>query len=185
MTAVRDELTRPELLEFVKQLADEPEAWRHLVSHRPERRTYAEIKREPRVGIWVICWMDDHDTGFHDHDISAGAVAVVEGRLREERLTVTGSPSVLEYGPGEAFDFAASDIHRMSHASGGPAVSLHAYSPPLWRMGAYAVEPSGVLTRTSVSYAEELRPPPPPEAAEPDPRDAQPERRTAQATTTG
>jgi hypothetical protein len=46
----------------------------------------------------------------------------------------------------------------MSHAGGGPAVSLHAYSPPLWRMGAYAIAPSGLLTRTSISYAEELRP---------------------------
>jgi hypothetical protein len=68
---------------------------------------------------------------------------------------------VREYAAGEAFDFAASDIHRMSHASGGPAVSLHAYSPPLWRMGAYAVTAGGVLTRKSVSYAEELRPPAP------------------------
>jgi hypothetical protein len=159
MSARLDDLTRPELLAFVKQLADEPDAWRHLVHHRPDQRTYAEIKRHPRVGIWVICWMDDHDTGFHDHDISSGAVAVVAGRLREERLAIGGEPKVSEYGEGEAFDFAASDIHRMTHASGGPAVSLHAYSPPLWRMGAYAVESGGVLTRTSVSYAEELRPP--------------------------
>jgi hypothetical protein len=166
----RDELTRPELLAFVRRLADEPEAWRHLVSHQPDRRTYAEIKREPRVGIWVICWMDDHDTGFHDHDISAGAVAVVEGLLREERLAIGGEPQVTEYGAGEAFDFAASDIHRMSHASGGPAVSIHAYSPPLWRMGAYSIEPSGVLTRRSVSYAEELRP------LEPQPQDRHVER---------
>jgi hypothetical protein len=186
MTPIRDELTRPELLAFVQGLAQEPEAWQHLVRHRPDRRTYAEIKREPRVGIWVICWMDDHDTGFHDHDISAGAVAVVEGRLREERLTIGGAPQVLEYGPGEAFDFAASDIHRMSHASGGPAVSLHAYSPPLWRMGAYAVQPSGVITRTSVSYAEELRPPePPPGEDEPDPRALRPAPARDRATSQG
>jgi hypothetical protein len=158
VTPIRDELTRPELLAFVHELAARPDEWEHLVRHRPERRTYEEIKREPRVGIWVICWMDDHDTGFHDHDISAGAVAVVRGRLREERLAIGTEPLVREYGPGEAFDFAASDIHRMSHAGGGPAVSLHAYSPPLWRMGAYSVGSTGALTRTSVSYAEELRP---------------------------
>jgi hypothetical protein len=35
---------------------------------------------------------------------------------------------------------------------------VHAYSPPLWRMGQYAVSPYGVLRRTSVSYADELRP---------------------------
>ncbi len=161
MTMLPDELSRPDLLAFVKELAEQPEEWEHLVHHRPDRRTYEEIKRHPHVGIWVICWMDDHDTGFHDHDISAGAVAVVRGRLREERLAVGGPPQVAEFGPGEAFDFAASDIHRMSHAGGGPAVSLHAYSPPLWRMGAYVVAPSGLLSRNSVSYAEELRPPEP------------------------
>jgi predicted metal-dependent enzyme (double-stranded beta helix superfamily) len=159
MSVPGDELTRPELLAYVRQLARETDKWSHLVEHEPDRRTYAEVTRAPQLGVWVICWMDDHDTGFHDHDISAGAVAVVEGRLREERLKVGGAPEVAEFGPGEAFDFAASDIHRMSHAGGGPAVSLHAYSPPLWRMGAYAIEPSGVLTRTSISYAEELRPP--------------------------
>jgi hypothetical protein len=37
-------------------------------------------------------------------------------------------------------------------------VTIHAYSPPLWRMGAYEVLPTGELRRWSLSYAEELRP---------------------------
>ena len=54
--------------------------------------------------------------------------------------------------------FTASDIHRVSHAGTEPAVTVHAYSPPLWRMGAYEISPGGTLRRHSVSYAEELRP---------------------------
>ena len=46
----------------------------------------------------------------------------------------------------------------MHQDAGRAAVSIHAYSPPLWRMGTYAVEPDGTLRRTSISYAEELRP---------------------------
>ena len=46
----------------------------------------------------------------------------------------------------------------MLHAGDVPAVTIHAYSPPLWRMGAYEVAESGELRRHSVSYAEELRP---------------------------
>ena len=38
------------------------------------------------------------------------------------------------------------------------AISIHAYSPPLWRLGQYSVDPDGVLHRLSVSYADELRP---------------------------
>ena len=106
----------------------------------------------------MICWMYDHDTGFHDHDLSAGAVAVVEGSVREERLVLGGAPLRRTFAAGEAFHFSASEIHRVSNPATAPAVTLHAYSPPLWRMGAYEIEPSGVLTRHSVSYAEELRP---------------------------
>ena len=38
------------------------------------------------------------------------------------------------------------------------AVSIHAYSPPLSRMGAYDVDADGTLRRRSISSAEELRP---------------------------
>ena len=69
-----------------------------------------------------------------------------------------GAPLVRTFGPGQTFDFAASDIHRVLHVGDVPAVTLHAYSPPLWRMGAYAVRENGVLARHSVSYAEELYP---------------------------
>ena len=37
-------------------------------------------------------------------------------------------------------------------------VSIHAYSPPLWRLGQYAIDDDGALLRVSVSYADELRP---------------------------
>jgi len=37
-------------------------------------------------------------------------------------------------------------------------VSIHAYSPPLWRLGQYSVDSDGVMRREPVSYADELRP---------------------------
>jgi hypothetical protein len=37
------------------------------------------------------------------------------------------------------------------------AVSIHAYSPPLWRMGAYDIDADGSLRRRSIAYDEELR----------------------------
>jgi predicted metal-dependent enzyme (double-stranded beta helix superfamily) len=156
-------LSRPDLRDLVARLALDEEGWRHLVRHEPARRTYHELLLDEAeyaydVGVWLICWMDDHDTGFHDHDISSGAVAVVSGRLRDERLTVGGPPRSRTYEPGDSFDFCERDIHRMSHAGGGPAISIHAYSPALRRMGAYVVEADGVLRRSPISYEEELRP---------------------------
>src|SRR3712207_6660942 len=154
---MRAMMDRPSLHKLVTDLAASPETWSHLVRHEPNQRTYAQIVLNEDVGVWLICWMDDHDTGFHDHDLSSGAVAVVQGRVREERLGLDGGMSRV-YGAGEAFDFEAADIHRMAHAGGGPAVSLHAYSPPLQRMGAYTFDDTGLLRRVSISYEEELRP---------------------------
>jgi predicted metal-dependent enzyme (double-stranded beta helix superfamily) len=147
-----------DLRALVTRLAADDSSWRHLVRHTPSQRTYEQVLLNGDVGVWLICWMDDHDTGFHDHDVSSGAVAVVEGLLLEERMRVGRDPVARVYSPGEVFVFRSSDIHRMAHAGGGPAISLHAYSPPLNRMGAYAVDEMGVLSRTSVPYSDELRP---------------------------
>jgi hypothetical protein len=55
------------------------------------------------------------------------------------------------------FTFGPSHIHRLTCAA-PRAVSIHTYSPPLWRLGQYTVDPEGALQRVSVSYADELRP---------------------------
>jgi hypothetical protein len=152
------DLTREELRGLVSTLAARPHEWQHLVSHDPAARTYEQLLRDEHVAVWLICWMDDHDTGFHDHDISCGALAVAQGRVVEERLALGGAPVRRHLRAGESLDFAASDIHRVAHGGGGPAITLNAYSPPLWRMGAYECLASGELQRHSISYAEELRP---------------------------
>ena len=108
--------------------------------------------------MWLICWMDGHDTGFHDHDISSGAFTVVSGRLREERLRFGAAASSITPDPGMSTQFAPTDIHRVVHEGDGPAVSIHAYSPPLVRMGSYVVEEGGALLRQPIGPVEELRP---------------------------
>ena len=152
------DLTAPELQAFVAELADRPELWINRVHHDHTQRVYEELLSDEHLTAWLICWMDDHDTGFHDHDISAGAVAVVGGRVREERLTIEGPTRDRTFGPTQSFHFSAADIHRVRHAGGGPAVTLHVYSPPLARMGAYVVGEDGVLERHTVEPEEELRP---------------------------
>jgi hypothetical protein len=151
-------MERHELISLVDDLAAAPERWRHRVAHRPDARTYEQLHRDGDVAVWLICWMNDHDTGFHDHDLSAGAFRVVDGAVREDRLVLGGPPASRVLSAGQSLAFSASDIHRVSHAGAEPAVTLHAYSPPLWRMGAYEVSADGTLQRHSMSYAEELRP---------------------------
>lgn len=153
----RRDLTPGELHTFVAELARRPELWSWGVRHERSQRRYEELLRDEHLTAWLICWMTDHDTGFHDHDLSAGAVAVVRGSVREERLTLTGSHRARTYRAGDAFRLSAMDIHRVRHAGSVPAVTLHAYSPPLQRMGAYLIGADGVLARRGMLAAEELR----------------------------
>jgi hypothetical protein len=45
----------------------------------------------------------------------------------------------------------------VSRVGDDPAVTLHVYSPPLLRMGAYFVDDDGVLAGRAMSTDEELR----------------------------
>jgi quercetin dioxygenase-like cupin family protein len=149
----------PEQLErFVAHLADEPGRWRHLVRHELDVRVYEQIFCDARVNAWLICWSGGQDTGFHDHDESAGAIAVVAGRVRDERLALGSPPRVREYAAGQRFHIPPNAIHRVVHAGDEPAITLHAYSPPLTRMGAYRVGSQGELEREALTCEQELRP---------------------------
>jgi hypothetical protein len=152
------DLSGLELEDFVNALADRPELWIDMVKHDSTQRVYEELLSDEHLTAWLICWMDDHDTGFHDHDVSAGAVAVLSGAVCEERLAIDGPPRKRTCRVGESFHFAPADIHRVRHAGADPAVTLHVYSPPLLRMGAYEIGADGVLARHPMSYQQELRP---------------------------
>jgi predicted metal-dependent enzyme (double-stranded beta helix superfamily) len=147
----------PELTELVKKLADTPALWTPLVRHDPDQRTYEQLLLDEHLEVWLISWMSGHDTGFHDHGGSSGAGMVVTGKLREERLRIGGPPSSAELRAGDTFAFDATDIHRVLHPGGDPAVSIHAYSPPLNHTGSYVIEPSGALRRHALGRDVELR----------------------------
>jgi mannose-6-phosphate isomerase-like protein (cupin superfamily) len=94
--------------------------------------------------------MTGHDTGFHDHDESAATIAVLRGAVTEERLAFGGTVDS-QLGAGDTVTIACEAIHRVRHAGMAPAVTLHAYSPPLSRVGTYEVADDGALLRHSRS----------------------------------
>ena len=151
------DLSPEELEVLVDSIAAHPEAWSDLVAFDAVDRVYVSLHRDAHVDVWLLCWTPENDTGYHDHDISSGAVTVVAGELVENNLTVASGGVETRVGAGKAFSFGPEHIHRLNGAVRG-SVSVHAYSPPLWRMGQYAVSDAGVLRRVSVSYADELRP---------------------------
>jgi hypothetical protein len=146
-----------ELRAWVDELAARPDLWEHLVRHDTGGRHYVSLYRDKDIDVWLLCWNTVDDTGWHDHDISSGAVAVTHGAVVEQQPRFGGEPVQREVAAGRSFGFGPDHIHRMSGAVDGSA-SIHAYSPPLWRMGQYAISDDGVMRRVSVSYADELRP---------------------------
>jgi predicted metal-dependent enzyme (double-stranded beta helix superfamily) len=150
-------LERHELQRLVCALAERRELWEAYDDPHATERTYMCLHRDAHLDVWAIFWRPENDTGWHDHDTSSGAVHVIEGALEEHALLVAAPERRTGYGPGAAFTFGPSHNHRLTCA-GSRAASIHAYSPPLWRLGQYTVDPEGALHRLSVSYADELRP---------------------------
>src|SRR6476620_1573511 len=106
------EHSRRELEALVRALALRPDLWRGWVAHSPVERIWSRLQ----------------DTGFHDHDRSRGAVAVLDGAVAERRLGVGPvTPATAVYGAGSTFSFGAAHIHDVSQTGRSPATSLHAY----------------------------------------------------------
>jgi hypothetical protein len=156
--ALDRELDTQELRNLANAIAERPELWSHLLNHDPEQRTYTRILHNDNVEAYVICWLEGHDTGYHDHDVSSGALAVVDGQIREDRLTIGGPPLTKLMAGGQATTFDAAAIHRVQHAGAGPAVTIHVYSPPIRQMGQYEFEEGGTLKRYARASDEELKP---------------------------
>jgi quercetin dioxygenase-like cupin family protein len=151
------DLDQAELLSLAGSIAANAADLQEHVAFSDDKRHYVSLHRDTHVDVWLLCWTPQNDTGWHDHDISSGAVAVTAGTLTEHNLAI-GTPSIeTEIHAGSAFSFGPDHIHRLTGRDPG-SVSVHAYSPPLWRMGQYTLGASGQLRRKSVSYADELRP---------------------------
>ena len=158
--AAGENLPRPQLAALAVALGRDPQLWAEHVRHDPDTRYFHQLYRDVNLDVWLICWLDAQDTGYHDHELSSGAVYVVEGVLcedyfyRDERGSIHVRPRKREAGQG--FDFEGSSIHGVRHDAGGsPATSIHVYSPALWRMGYYDPGENG-LRRTSITYADEM-----------------------------
>ena len=150
-------LDREQLLRIAGAVACRPHTWSAHLQADATARTYAALHRDADLDLWAIFWVPESDTGWHDHDVSSGAVHVVDGAIEEHVLRLGGPDRRRSHGAGAAFSFGPSQIHRLT-CTVPRAISIHAYSPPLWRLGQYAVDAEGELHRVSVSYADELRP---------------------------
>lgn len=131
--------------------------WAALVRYRPDERWYHRLEQGDDHEVWLLSWLPGQRTGFHDHYGSAGAFAVVRGELREYttgRSRGTGMPRGADVAAGRVRSFGPAHVHEVVNASTGPAVSVHAYSPPLAGMRRYELT-GGRLMLAAVETAGE------------------------------
>ncbi len=138
--------TSEELANIVSLFASSG-GWMDKVRLRTERRWYERLYYGPDYDIWLISWLPGQSTGFHDHGTSSGAFLVTTGVLEEHRagkrarVIHPGNPRV--FGP----DYA----HDVRNVSLAPAISIHAYSPPLSEMNEYELDGFRLIVRKRAS----------------------------------
>ena len=103
-----------------------------------------------RAGEWyhllVLCWRNGQRSPIHDHAGSNCCVRVLRGTMTETRFEFAPNGHVkavgsTDFAPQSVITSADDDLHQVSNLQAGMAdlVTLHVYSPPLFRMGTYSL----------------------------------------------
>jgi hypothetical protein len=127
-------------------LAARLDDWSDVLRFDPGRRWYRRLALADDHEVWLLTWLPGQGTGFHDHGRAAGAFAVARGQLREQ--IAAGPAQQVRRRTVRAHGVRAFDslhVHDVANVSGEPAVSVHAYSPPLTAMRRYDLTPAGLV----------------------------------------
>jgi predicted metal-dependent enzyme (double-stranded beta helix superfamily) len=136
---------------LVQAIVAHPELWQPLTMQATDRRRYRLLYEDDRIDVWVLSWMPGQGTGFHDHEISGVGLAVAQGMIVERQMLLPSGATRLELRVGDTRQGPPGYIHSVAWGEGAPAVSIHAYSPPLMKVGQYKVNEDGILWRSSES----------------------------------
>jgi predicted metal-dependent enzyme (double-stranded beta helix superfamily) len=141
---------------LVEELAARKDLWEPLVISDRRRRRYRLLYEDPRLDVWVLSWMPGQSTGFHDHGASSVALAALQGSVLERQMRLGLADVERVLAPGRFQSAPGGYIHSVAHAAGQPAVTLHAYSPPLVDVGQYRAGRDGELLRERQHGRQEL-----------------------------
>ena len=148
--ATRTQLSQARLQQIVTGLAASDQQWRDLVVYTEYPRWYHRLASADDYEVWLLSWLPGQGTGFHDHGSSSGAFTVAQGALQE--WTAPGgrpNPVAATMAQGAVRSFGPWYVHHVINASAQPAVSVHAYSPPLESMRRFEFSPDGQVRVTT------------------------------------
>jgi predicted metal-dependent enzyme (double-stranded beta helix superfamily) len=154
LAGTRTQVSQQRLGRMVAAIAAQPANWRDIVRFDAGQRWYQRLDLTDEYEVWLLSWLPGQHTGFHDHGEAVGAFAVAQGRLAERTVpAVRPRARNRTFVAGRIRPFGAGHVHDMVNASAAPAVSVHAYSPPLTAMRRYELTAGG-LVHTSTEHAE-------------------------------
>ena len=139
-----------QLLDYTRAVAAEVAAGQYpFIRYDQAERWHQRLYRDRRVDVWLLSWLPSQATQLHDHGGSAGALTVINGCLTELVYRSGGRPaerlSEVSRTAGDGVGFGPHYVHDVRNLSDEPAVSVHAYSPPLTRMSLYELADTGRL----------------------------------------
>jgi predicted metal-dependent enzyme (double-stranded beta helix superfamily) len=143
-----DGLLTPDELEVIAgEIADRTDIWEPLIHADTERRRYELLYEDERMDAWILSWMPGQGTGFHDHYISGVGLSVAAGCVREDLMVYGREHQPRQLRAGDTRQGGPGYIHRVTHADGLPAVTVHVYSPRLDWVGQYRLGEDGTVQR--------------------------------------
>ena len=142
-------MSATELAALVRAVAADEQLWLpRLALPAAGERWWTRLVGDPSVDVWLLSWAPGHSTDLHDHGFSAAAFGVVRGRLTELRQGADGRLHAYRRTAGSVTTIPAGIVHDVHGAGRSPAVSIHAYSPPLREMTFYDLDNGGNLHRS-------------------------------------
>lgn len=105
----------------------------------------------PWYHLLVLCWRSGQRSPIHNHAGSTCGFKVLEGDVTETRFEMTPAGVIhpirtQSMSLGDLAVTQDADVHQMSNLQrpGSDVVTLHIYSPPLFRMDTYSLTDSAV-----------------------------------------
>ncbi|MDX6257786.1 MAG: hypothetical protein QOJ11_4120 [Frankiales bacterium] len=143
----------PELVDLVRGYAEDTDEWLPLVRFSADSRWWTRLHTDVDADVWLLTWLRDQTTELHDHGDSTAAFTVVQGALEEVRFDA-GRLSPTELRPGRTQWVAPGIVHDVRNVASLPAISIHAYSPPLASMTYYRQDGSALTPTHTVTGRE-------------------------------
>ena len=143
-------LSLDELRAVVEHYAEEVREGLHPVELGYGERWHERIHQDENVDVWLITWTTEQGTELHDHGGSSGAFTVVDGSVTEYVWSggIQDAPGALTNNMRDKDStvvFGPHYVHDVRNHANAPAVSVHAYSPPLRKMNYYDVADDSLL----------------------------------------